>query len=171
MILRSGLGFVKTAVSRFAQCQLGWPPSWRLEGSLSRWWTITHMVACWSCHWLGDQLGLATKDLGSCYQLGLFILLHAAPLCGIYTGLSHNVVLSGQLDFHVQLAFAKVQKTGAFRTSKDSGTTLTQHHFHISFQERLQKSINTHRESWFIRDCQCNRQFLTSLRNVIYSAA
>lgn len=115
MILQSGLGFVEKAVSCFTQCQRGWPPSWRLEGSLPRWWTITHRVACWSCYWLGDQLGLATKDLGTCCQLGLLILLHAAPSCGIYTGLFHNVVLSGQVDFHVQLAFAKVQKNRSFQ--------------------------------------------------------
>ena len=65
-ILQSGLAFLKTAVSCFTQCQLGWLPSWKMEGSLSRWWTITHMVACWSCYWLEAQLGLATKYLGSC---------------------------------------------------------------------------------------------------------
>lgn len=83
MILRSGLGFVKTAVSRFAQCQLGWPPRWRLEGHFQdggptlTWWLAGPAIG-WETSW-GWQPRTLVLAISWVYSFS-----YMRPLCAVF---------------------------------------------------------------------------------------
>ena len=114
MVLQSEMDLVKTACLCSSQCQVGWPDwGWRIhfqDGAL-KWWLVGAAVG-WELSWYWQPTALV---LSFCCQLGLRILLHVASSCGSYMELPHNMVPLGRIDFYVQLAFPKVQKSRSFQ--------------------------------------------------------